>query len=193
MAGPRFAFPALRHARDADRGGKPSRINILRRRNPQEVAAVLTQQPAVLFLLSRIAAEVLIGAELHRVDEDGRCDCVRARLSFARSARCDRRAARPSSAPAPAFRRPDRNGRVPILHWNEPFAPESRAQLISAWGALFERCGKRSSHEHSRISSSSPTKRAGPASRRPPCTRRLRSPHPATASERSTSTAVSGR
>ncbi len=43
---------------------------------------MLTQQPAVLFLLSRIAAEVLIGAELHRVDEDGRCNCVRARLSL---------------------------------------------------------------------------------------------------------------
>ena len=69
----------------------------------------------------------------------------------------------------------------------------SRASDNLAWGGVSMPPGEKIKHERSRISSSSPTKRAAPASRRPRSIPRSRSPHRATASARSTSTAASGR
>jgi hypothetical protein len=57
---------------------KPWRIDLLDRRRPQQVDPFRREQPRVLGQLARVGGEVLVGAELRRVDEDR--DRHRARL-----------------------------------------------------------------------------------------------------------------
>ena len=87
--------------------------------------------------LSRIAAEVLIGAELHRVDEDGRCNCVRARLSLLDQRDVTGVQRAHWSAPAPAFRRPDRNARAcQFFTGTNRLHPVPRSVNLRVGGAL---------------------------------------------------------
>ena len=51
---------------------KPSGIDVLDRRQPQQVAARLRRAAGVLGFLARIAAQILVGAELQRIDENRR-------------------------------------------------------------------------------------------------------------------------
>ena len=61
MAGPRLAFPALRHAGDMDRGREAGRIDVVDAGQPQQIAPGLLEHARVLALLPRIALKVARG------------------------------------------------------------------------------------------------------------------------------------
>jgi len=77
MTGPGLAFPALAEACDRDARGKTGGVHLLGRRHPQKVAAGGVERPCILFLLPRIALEVLALSELQRVDEQAGDNPVR--------------------------------------------------------------------------------------------------------------------
>jgi hypothetical protein len=76
MPGPRLPFPAVADSLHADRRREASWIDFAGPRKPEQVAARLLQHGGVLLFLAGIAIEVLVRAELERIDEDRRCDTV---------------------------------------------------------------------------------------------------------------------
>ena len=72
MARPGRAFPPVGDSGDSNFGGEAVRIDVCHRRQPQQVAAAFLQHRRILRFLPGIAAKILMGGELRRVDED-RC------------------------------------------------------------------------------------------------------------------------
>src|SRR5207302_8976622 len=133
--------------------------------HPQQVAAVLAQQLAVLLLLPRVPAEILVRSELSRVDEDRRRDFVRPALRFVDERhmpgvkRPHGRDQSERSNPQPG------TGACQFFTGTNSLHPSPRSvnlRVGGALGALWEKIKP----WHSRISSSSPMKRAVQANRR---------------------------
>ncbi|PAV93284.1 hypothetical protein WR25_24984 [Diploscapter pachys] len=78
MPRPRRAVQPVADAGDADVRRKAFGVHHLDRRRPQQVAAMVGEQPRVRRLAPGIAGKVFVRAELLGVDED-RCDHLRAR------------------------------------------------------------------------------------------------------------------
>jgi len=77
MTGPSPAFPAIGNPGYVHRCREAVRIDVGDGRHPQQVTADILKHPRIVRLAARIASEILVGAELGRVDEDRDRDPVR--------------------------------------------------------------------------------------------------------------------
>ena len=82
MAGTVRAAKARTHPADRDRAGETVRIHRLDRRGPQQVCPLGFQHRRILCQLAGIGVEILVRAELGRVDEDRHRNTVGQPLCF---------------------------------------------------------------------------------------------------------------
>ena len=75
-AGPHRALPALRPSAGHDPDLRPGRIHRLHRRHEERVHPARLGQRPVAIEVARVAAEVFVGPELQRIDEDAHHDHV---------------------------------------------------------------------------------------------------------------------